>query len=57
MNLDIIQQRAELVQELIDRQIYLPPDRKEDYLKEFKKLNERFTIKKRIVHGMHIIEQ
>lgn len=54
--MDRIMERAEIVQEVIDRDIKLPDDKRKQYLKELKRLNERFAIKKRIELGVHILE-
>ena len=56
MTIDKIMERAELVQEVIDREIKLPEPKRLQYIKELKRLNERYAIKKRIELGVHILE-
>jgi hypothetical protein len=56
MTIDRLMERAEIVQDVIDRETKLPDDKRRQYLKELKRLNERFAIKKRIELGVHILE-
>jgi hypothetical protein len=55
MTIDRYMERAEIVQEVIDREIKLPQDKRNQYLSELKKLNARFAINKRIENGVHIL--
>lgn len=56
MTIDKLMERAEIVQEVIDREIKLPEDKRKQYLQELKRLNERYGIKKRIELGVHILD-
>jgi hypothetical protein len=56
MTIDKLMERAELVQEVIDREIKLPEPKRLQYIQELKRLNERYAIKKRIELGVHILE-
>lgn len=57
MEKDIVKERLDTVQEIIDRLIYLSPDDKDRYKKELEKLNTKFSINATYVDGMRVINK
>lgn len=56
MEKDIVKERLDFVQEVIDRLIYLSPEEKDRYKKEIEKLNVKFNIEVGYVDELRIIK-
>ena len=55
MEKDIVKERLDFIQEVIDRLIYLSPEDKDRYKIELEKLNNKFSINAVDVNGVRVI--
>lgn len=55
MEKDIVKERLDTIQEIIDRLIYLSPEDKDRYKKELEKLNNKFLINAVDIDGVRVI--
>lgn len=55
MQKDIVKERLDTIQEIIDRLIYLSPEDKDRYKKELEKLNNKFLINAVDIDGVRVI--
>lgn len=56
MERDLIKERLDITQEVIDRLIYLSPEEADKYKKELDKLNLKFNINAGYEGGMRVIK-
>lgn len=55
MEKDIVKERLDFIQEVIDRLIYLSDEDKDRYKKELEKLNNKFLINAVDIDGVRVI--
>ena len=55
MTKDIVKERLDTIQEIIDRLIYLSSEDKDRYKRELEKLNNKFSINAVDVNGVRVI--
>lgn len=55
MEKDIVKERLDTIQEIIDRLIYLSSEDKDRYKRELEKLNNKFSINAVDVNGVRVI--
>jgi len=56
MERDLIKERLDITQEVIDRLIYLSPEEADKYKKELDKLNLKFNINAGYEEGIRVIK-
>ena len=56
MRTETIEQRNELIQDLIDRLLYLPEDKSREYRSYLNRLNTVYTIPMEVKDGIRIYE-